>query len=507
MYTNKNLSLTHWYILLAVCMLNSVHAQQTTQNSFQRWVIGTGVNLRAEANLSAPVLVRMTLNTPVNMIATIPNSKYCEVELITIEKPTLRGFTACQFLGTSPIKPREVANQYLPDGTTPNPNYNPERAFWLKPSYAGLAEYGRYLERQRHAPKGAAEGAYLYDRPKIPEFERMKEHLMKGVLAPKLARFLRWQDIKTAAHRLDIERLKLIKKHGSIDNVEFDELNGSFLEKQSDFLITTMGHLTLDGEQGRMSVAPKLPAFIESLELPIITSSYFQGHDDIAAPNAFSNGVAARFQIIQTTNTRSYDALPEKIKGNRDWFGLWDVSYVSQSLTQPVFKNTLLRAEGVIHVEETFLKQTFLEYGNDEGVMCEGYEGDGFSFGDADPKIGISYARQRGNSESLQPQKEGEKLMYFFTKTPLPQQTASVSVVKQKLNREKTGFVAATEFHFDINSDGISDILVWEGTGIGPGHLYGPTKTDDAWYRIFFVNIAGHWHLLATDSYSYGCGC
>ena len=112
-----------------------------------------------------------------------------------------------------------------------------------------------------------------------------------------------------------------------------------------------------------------------------------------------------------------------------------------------------------------------------------------------------------GHPDYAQPKKAGNKLVYFFTKTPLPQQTTSVSVVKQKLNRAKTGFVAATEFHFDINSDGIPDIIVWEGAGIGPGHLDGPTKTDDAWYRIFFVNIAGHWHLLGTDSFSYGCGC
>ena len=142
--------------------------------------------------------------------------------------------------------------------------------------------------------------------------------------------------------------------------------------------------------------------------------------------------------------------------------------------------------------------------------MCEGYEGDGFDFGDADPKIAINAARQSGSSSYIdhsKAQKAGNKLVYFFTKQPLPEKTTSVNVVKQKLNRAKTGFVSATEFHFDINSDGVSDILVWEGVGKGLGHLDGPTKTDDAWYRIFFVNIAGQWHLLGSDTYSYGCGC
>lgn len=491
---------------------NTVVAQTTTKMagaSKARWVIGSGVNLREQANLTAPVLARMTLNTTVNLVAKVPNSKYCEIDLIVNGQVTQRGFTACEFLSASAIKPREVANQYLEDDKTPNPNYNPERAFWLKPSYQALAEYGRYLERQRHAPKDEAEGVFLADRPKIPEFERMKEHLAKGVLVSKPEPYKRWVDIKTAVQNLEVDRLKVIKKHGSIDNLSSSEFFGSSLVKRSNNLIETMGIRTLDGVQGMsgLFVPPKLPTFIESLELPTITNSYFQSQDEIAAPTGGSTEVAARFQIIQTVKTRSYDALPAKSKRNRDWFGLWDVAEVSQALTQSVIKNTLSRAGEDIHSETTHLRSTFIEYGNDEGAMCEWYEGDGFSFGDADPKIAISYARLGRNSESLQPKKMEKKLMYFYTKQPLPQKTTSVNVVKQKLNRAKTGFVSATEFHFDINSDGISDILVWEGTGIGPGHMDGPTKTDDAWYRIFFVNIAGQWHLLGTDSYSYGCGC
>ncbi len=506
MHSTKNFLLTLSCIWLVVSMINPGFAQ-TGDSSKRRWVIGAGVNLREQANLNAPVLARMALNTAVNLIATVPNSKYCEVELVVSGQIAQRGFTACEFLGASVVKPREIANAYLEDGQTPNPNYSPERAFWLKPSYEALAEYGRYLERKRNAPSNEAEGAFLADRPKIPEFERMKEHLVKGVLVSKPAPFKRWEDIKAAARNAEIERLKLIKKSGRIENLKFDELYGSSFNMRSEYLMKVMGVGTLDGEQGRMSAPPKLPAFIESLELPTITSSYFQSSDEIAAPAKNTSQVAARFQIIQTTKTRSFALLPDASKDNRGWFGLWDVADVSHSLTQPVVKNVLLRVGGSIHSEVTYLRQTYSEYGLDAGVMCESYEGDGFDFGDADPKIAKNYALISGNGEHIQQQKVNNKLMYFFTRHPLPQQTATVNMVKQKINRAKTGFVAATEFHFDINSDGIPDIVVWEGVGIGPGHLYGPTTTDDAWYRIFFVNIAGQWHLLGTDSFSYGCGC
>ncbi|HMS27145.1 MAG TPA: hypothetical protein PKC80_07195 [Burkholderiaceae bacterium] len=472
----------------------------------KRWVNGSGVNLREQASLAAPVITHMVLNTTVNLIAATTNGKFCEVELVADGQPTLHGFTACEYLSTSIIKPREISNVYLDDNKTPNPNYNPERAFWLKPSYEALAEYGRYLERKRKNPKNDTEAEQLAGRPKIPEFERMKEHLAKGILLTPPAPYLRWVDLKAKARNMRNEERKVIKKFGSIDNVKSKDWIGSTLDKQSEYLIGVLDLRTLDGNQGRFGiyVPPKLLSFIEYLELPTITSSYFQNQNEIAAPTTHTEKIAAKFQIIQTIQTRYNKLLTKDDQFERA--GIWDISEVTRSLTHPVFKNTLFNLGNNIQSESTYLRVTYPEVGDTELSMCEDYEG-GFDFGDADPMISINYAKNNGHADYERPKKNGNKLMYFFTKHPLPQQTSSVNVVKQKLIREKTGFVASKEFHFDINSDGITDLLVWEGVGIGPGHLDGPTKTDDAWYRAFFVNIAGHWHLLGTDTYSYGCGC
>ncbi len=494
-------------VLLFVFGTHPSFAQITKQPANKRWVIGSGVNLREQANLSAPVLMRMALNTPVNLIAEVPKSKYCEIEVLASDKEALRGFTACEFLGANVIKPREIASLYLADGKTPNPNYNPERSFWLKPSYEALAEYGRYLENKRNYPKDEAEGVFLSERPKIAEFERMKAHLAKGILVARPEPFLRWDDLKISVRNLQKERLKKIKRIGPIEKAEYSAYFGTSLEKRTNNLMEIIGINTLDGLQGRagLDIPPKLFSFIESLELPVITSSYFQDQNDIAAPTTHTEKVAARFQIIQAIQTKSYESRPKENK--REWFGLWDISLVNRSLTQQVVKNTLSKNGSNIQSEATYIRQSVLEYGNDDGVMCEGYEGDGFDFGDADPKISINYGLNSGHPDYSQPQKTGNKLMYFFTKRPLPQQTVSLNITKQKLNRAATGFVSSTAFHFDLNSDGIPDLVVWEGVGISPGHLDGPTKTDDAWFRAFFVNIAGHWHLLGKDTFSYGCGC
>ena len=254
------------FVLLIVSMINPSFAQTNSQQPIKRWVIGAGVNLREQANLTAPVLARMALNTPVNLITTIPNSKYCEVELVVSGQVAQRGFTACEFLGTSVVKPREIANAYLADGKTPNPNYNPERAFWLKPSYEALAEYGRYLENKRNSPKDEAEGAFLSERPKIPEFERMKEHLAKGVLVDAPAPYWRWDDLKVLARRADAV---------------------TRLEKMTD---------------SRLIFYYLKASLINAIELPVITNSYFQNQNEIAAPTTHveAKEVAARFQIIQT---------------------------------------------------------------------------------------------------------------------------------------------------------------------------------------------------------------
>ena len=97
--------------------------------------------------------------------------------------------------------------------------------------------------------------------------------------------------------------------------------------------------------------------------------------------------------------------------------------------------------------------------------------------------------------------------MFFHTRLALPVKTAPPAVQTIRLDRAATGFVRATQLHFDLDGDGHPDLVAWEGVGRGPGHLDGETKTDDAWYRLVFVNIAGRWHVLGADSFAYGCGC
>jgi hypothetical protein len=98
-------------------------------------------------------------------------------------------------------------------------------------------------------------------------------------------------------------------------------------------------------------------------------------------------------------------------------------------------------------------------------------------------------------------------LFAFYTATALARQQAIRTETPMKMDRNATGFARGTQMHFDLDADGIPDLAVWEGEGKGPGHLEGATTTDDRWYRLALVNIAGRWKVLGSDAFSYGCGC
>jgi hypothetical protein len=134
--------------------------------------------------------------------------------------------------------------------------------------------------------------------------------------------------------------------------------------------------------------------------------------------------------------------------------------------------------------------------------MCHGWL-PGFAHGDAEPKLWAA-DKDRAALKKVHP---SGSLVVLHTREPLPAAAAVRHEQTIALDRAATGFVRATQMHFDLDADGHPDLVAWEGTGKGPGHLDGPTTTDDAWHRLFFVNIAGRWFVLGHDTFGYGCGC
>lgn len=246
---------------------------------------------------------------------------------------------------------------------------------------------------------------------------------------------------------------------------------------------------------------------ISALEFPSIQPSLFQNEAEIAPPSITTYEASGRFGI-QMRQTATSRILRQPSTENVNSAGPYESEDITTKLVRPVQRVQLFR-DGRLRTEssQVFIKRNVLYYAD---VNCEGYTGDGFAFGDSDRSIwsylGYSGAEAEKNAPKLNRNQPGS-LFAFYTTYKLQLASAARSETPVKLDRDKTSFIRGVHLQYDLNSDGVPDIAVWEGQGKGPGHLDGPTQTDDRWYRLVLVNIAGKWKVLGTDVFSYGCGC
>jgi hypothetical protein len=453
----------------------ALHAQ--AQDSAQRFVGGAGVNLRSEASLQGQVIGRLALNERVKLIAKAEGSAFCEVLRQAPDGAEQRGFTACSYLLPKATDVNRLAGRTLPSGK-PNPDYDPKRLFWLSPSWPALEAYALLLNETRLPNPDSGQGWQQrrteFIRDNDQELDRMKAHLAKGVLGPAPPPWVAWDDIQRWA----------------------DEMRAPQPESQISEVLgldAPLFNLLQPLHQENVNAAA---AAMRSIALPTASPSWFKDGRDIARLDDTTAGLSGRFGIVHTYRTQPRAPVLGSIVAE----GLWDIGAHTVALTRPVTRTTLWR-DGRMQSAATHASRKQIAWGTEDAPMCWGWAG-GFAHGDADAKL-LAAAQE---STWRQDRHEG-RLVAFITRQPLPSGRARTATQQLTLNRGATAFVRATQTHFDLDNDGHVDLVAWEAVGRGPGHLDRPTKTDDAWYRLFFVNIAGRWFVLGHDVFSYGCGC
>jgi hypothetical protein len=434
-----------------------------------RWVNGSAVNLRAEPSASASIVRTLSMNTPARLLDANAGGGYCRVAL---EGPAeVTGYTACRYLSAAPTSLAKLSTPVLDDGK-PNPAFDPVKAFWVAPSLAGLLAYGNHLSDTRLRTDDSA--LLPLPRPPDAEFDRMKAHLARGIFGPKPAPYQDWEAVQRDA-----------EGPGNMTHGPLMLLWGAAFD---------------DGTTPGGSARPR--NLVRAIALPAIRPSLFQRHTDLAPPGEDVHSLSGRFNIIHISRTRE-----RKTKlDDTGLYGVWDVSHITSALARPVVRTTLYR-DGSSRPARTNALTSGPAYGRfDEPPMCHDFVY-GFGFGDIELPFGLEALSIEDRERVRNTPPAEKRLIQLVTPEPLRSPSKLLATQRIKLDVDKTGFISATQFHFDLNNDGVPDLAVWEGVGKGPGHLEGPTTTDDAYHRMAFVNIAGKWHLYTIDSYGYGCGC
>lgn len=427
----------------------------------QRWVSGQGVTLREAPNPGAPALGRLALNTPVTLLNAQSADGYCEVQPST--GPS--GHTACRYLATTPVVLAQVRSQ------------DPERAFWLEPGWVALESYAEHLKQRQ--PQVPPQGPW----PRDEALERMKAHLALGLKGPPPEPYADWATLKRKATQPDARTQQVAN------------------ELQHAIGILGPLHDAISADGG----ASRVVRLVRALEFPGVRPSLFRSESDVAPPGLNPEQASGRFGIVfrQLVTPR-----PRPKAGAEDGStpGLYDMLARTQVLVKPILRVQLMR-DGRLRTEPSLLRSTETLWRNVDESMCEGWV-PGFAFGDADAAIwryfgeeAASMSRQAGQA------RPGGGVFAFYTPLSLPAGPASRTETQVNLSRSDTGFVRGTHLLYDLDGDGVPDLTVWEGQGQGPGHLDGPTTTDDRWYRLALVNINGAWKVLGSDVFGYGCGC
>ena len=446
----------------------------------QRWVSGNGVTLREEPRPNATVVGRLSLNAIVKLLREDAGSGYCEVQ--PGDGPS--GYTACRYLALTPVVLANIRGYRRAD-EAPSADYDPERAFWLEPSWGALEQYAEYL-KQRH-PEIPAQGPW----PRNDALERMKEHLALGLKARKPAPYADWSELKYKASQ----------------DMNKEQMQRPASELQSAIGIWGPLHDAISANGG----AARVIRLMRTLEFPGVQPSLFRNEAELAPPTTTTEEASGRFNIVY----RQLVTPRPKPKSNAEEGsgpGLYDMLARTQVLVRPVQRVQLFR-DGRLHTEPSLVRMKEILWRDVDEPMCSGWL-PGFGFGDADASIWRYFdadataagSHNTTHRDSLRRNPAGS-LFAFYTNIDLPRGPAILTETPMKLERNDTGFLRGVHLHYDLDGDGIPDLAVWEGQGKGPGHLDGSTTTDDRWYRLVLVNIAGKWKVLGSDVFGYGCGC
>lgn len=457
----------------------------------RRWLTATTVNLRARPVREAEVVSRLTINHMVRLMNVAADTGYCETQPLDRagNAEGASGFVACQYLGLEPLPAAQAAGM----------DDDPVRAFWRAPTWWALENYATALVKR--LPEGIAWGGPW---PRDEQLERMKAHLALGLKGAPPRPLADWTTLKVLAAAHDPELLRKGERERAWSGRDKDlqqreyRASNAALRLQNALGLQGPLHDSISTDDGGARVI----RLVRALELPTIRASLFRNETEIGPPSERAQELAGRFGGIY----RTLVAGRNQKRRDESAVGLYDIFSRTTVLTRPVQLVRLYR-DGTLRSEATNASDTELLWRVVDPPACEDWT-PGFSYGDVDGHI-WDYFKQPG-FELATPHKKNTgapRIFAYYARQPPPATKAQRSEQVVKIDRAATGFVRFSHMTYDLNGDGVPDLMVLEGLGPGPGHLGGTTSSDDPWYRLLLANVGGTWKILGHDSFLYGCGC
>ncbi|MDR0775252.1 MAG: SH3 domain-containing protein [Azonexus sp.] len=468
-------------------------AQAQQPDPATRWVVGSAVNLRVAPDANAEVAGLMALNSTVKLLRENAGGGYCEVQTASVAS----GFIACRYLASAPV---DLVRLSQPE----SPEYDPERAFWIQPSLEKLGKYALFLVVQRAGitwEKAVEQAGQAFSAsdcdfvrtndeslwPRNEALERMKAHLAKERhLGSAPGPLLDWAELK-----------RIAKQAHNSDSDLGSQVSGA------ETLFPSLYLYWWDRNDSGATAhrTPRDAALIHALEFPTIKPSLFRNEKEIAPPGFTTEALSGHFGIVyrQVIKPR-----PAKMDEDDPLWGaaLYDMLSHTTLLTQPIQRVQLFR-DGRLRSQNSFAQRTEIFQELTWSIGSEG--GIGFTFGYPD-EAAMGYDGSSSDHSfgkvSLERNPAGS-LFVFYTAIPLPRDQAKLTQSVTKMNHEATGFSSGAQFNFDLDDDGVPDLIVWEGTGRGNDPHISPA-TDEPWFRLVLVNINGRWKMLGGDQFGYG---
>ncbi len=459
-------STMRWVVSIsALLLLLLITTVLAASSNAPLWVHGSWVNVRATPSPDGAIVTRFTANTPVTLFS--QQGDWCGV---LSSPPSVRGYIACNLLGTKPLSLEEIGKEWL-TGDKRNPAYSATQAFWVAPSAVRLIEAGQFFtrtmlsEKQKKAEdpfgtEGEQPSKSPFDwehRPQpvrfpIAEFDAMKALLQNGIVAASelQQQFVRWADLKKAATT--------------------PEGGASFLSGQW--------------------VDPEALGLIAQLNIPNVRPSLFKRDLDLASSSASVEHLSAQF------------AIPERLRvlGGPEWMwprhnmprveGAWDIGSIELSLDRPVVEYLIGRQGSVTAFEWVATDRINIgaEYGCAEGFGLVWSEREKVHvFGDPHVK---------------------DPLLWIYLPKPLPYKKVRINTYSALLNKSALHtqdlYERLVTHEVELDGDGVADLLVWEAKSLEIAEVdrdkYLPVEL-----RMFFANIGGEWCLLNTDRFTHMC--